>query len=232
VVRVLPRKPRRILAMGRMPKREDRLPAQPRGPVPDVTALELQLSKLQQKLDEAEKRTLDSLNSRNTAERKAKELAEKVKQLQPPTLDGLAPTIPKIADMSSQTFYDHVDFGVSWLKRFHPDDIAPVLSAAVGKLHRQTGIDFQWKVLCQKGMGAARQLLLRKHEEQIVGKKNSSIMKEAREERSDERGRRRDADGHRWHKWSGSPTRSRKGKRIWYEHHHQFIRIISSRGFG
>ena len=60
-----------------------------------------------------------------------------------------------------QSFYDHVDYGYEWLKRFNPLDVPALIVAILKKLGRDANVDYCRKTLMADGMKSARSALLK-----------------------------------------------------------------------
>lgn len=162
--------------MGRMPVAAQRQPSQRESA--ELREAQALITALKADIETHEAVLGEALNMRNSYERRMKgvqgELAEckrELKKLQPQQLTGGNASIPKIKDLSSQTFYDHVDIFYDWGKRFHTDDISPIVVAGIKKINRkaeQPDLDLLRKLLMTNGMAAARNALLEGHEKEIA----------------------------------------------------------------
>ena len=162
--------------MGRMPVAAQSQPSQRESA--ELREAQALITALKADIETHEAVLGEALNMRNSYERRMKgvqgELAEckrELKKLQPQQLTGGNASIPKIKDLSSQTFYDHVDIFYDWGKRFHTDDISPIVVAGIKKINRkaeQPDLDLLRKILMTNGMAAARNALLEGHEKEIA----------------------------------------------------------------
>lgn len=152
--------------MGRMPRAAERLPSQRESR--DLRELEAQVAALKADILTHEQSLRDVMDLRNSADRRVRQLEAEVKELRPPSTDGLSSVIPKIKDTTSTTFYDHVNFGFEWLRRFHIEDIVPITVAALKKVGRKMEKDLCFSLITCKGMHSAREQLLRGHELKIA----------------------------------------------------------------
>ena len=153
----------RQTAMGRMAKREDRAPSQRataefREQVAEKKQAQIRIGELEHDLRTAN-------NFRSSLKARVAELEDEVRKLTPPTLAGLSSHIAKLNHKSS-AFYDHVDFGYRWLRRFDPTDVAAVAAAAVRKVQREEKpeVDIMKELLGSIWAETARKTLLHEHE--------------------------------------------------------------------
>jgi hypothetical protein len=86
-----------------------------------------------------------------------------IADLRGPTLDGCKTAIPKLKE-GTQNFYDHVDFGYKWLRRFDSADVPLLTGAVLRKLARERqeeeGADFCYHTMMTNAFKSARDELL------------------------------------------------------------------------
>ena len=93
-------------------------------------------TQLQLRIEELEHELKTETTYRTSANRRVAELEAQIAEMTPPSLDGLSSKIGKLNHASS-AFYEHVDFGYRWLRRFDHGDTAAVAAAAVRKVQRE-----------------------------------------------------------------------------------------------
>jgi hypothetical protein len=96
-----------------------------------------------------------------------KEVKQELKEALPATMAGKATDVKRIKPKSA-AFYEHVQFGVSWLRRFHILDVPMVLVACMRSLGRESETDVCRDILMDKGMDTTRARLLHDHEKEIA----------------------------------------------------------------
>lgn len=147
--------------MGRQPVAAQRLPSQRESVESRSAAAEN--TALQQQLDACERARRAAVSDASYWHTQCMEKDKLILKLTPPSLDGCKTAIPKLKDQST-AFYDHVDFGFRWLRRFDTTDVPLLTSAVLHKLalerREEEGADFTWFTLMSKGFKAARERLL------------------------------------------------------------------------
>ena len=108
----------------------------------------------------------NALWHRSSEKAEIKRLEEELKVVQGPSLHGLSSKIGKISGKGGR-FYEHVQFGYDWLKRFDIQDIPPLIVAVLKKIGRERNEDLCWKTIMDNGMASARDALLDEHEKEI-----------------------------------------------------------------
>ena len=148
--------------MCRQPPASERLPSQrERLQVRDARK---EASEAADKLRIANEEKQVALDHRNAEQARLKELDKELERLRPPTLDGKKGEIPRVKE---RQLFNHAEFGVKWLKRFHVLDIPPLIISVLKQLGREKKTDLTWATLMHDGFKTARSALLRKHEEEI-----------------------------------------------------------------
>lgn len=107
-----------------------------------------------------------ALRHRNSEMAEIKRLEEELKEAKGPSLHGLSSKIGKL-NRKGSAFYEHVQFGYDWLKRFDLQDIPPLIIAVLKKVGREKEQDLCWKTIMDTGMASARDALLNEHEKEI-----------------------------------------------------------------
>ena len=119
-------------------------------------------AELQRQLDDCRAELRNALDVRNSIQHAAQDVKKELEDLQP-TLAGRSTTIAKMAAGDS-TFYEHVEFGYKWLRRFDSADVPNLITAILRKLSRdrqeEDGSDFCYRTLMTNGMKHARDALL------------------------------------------------------------------------
>ena len=104
---------------------------------------------------------------RNSEKKELKEVKKELKDALPATLAGKAKNIKRLEPQSS-AFYDQVEFGVGWLRRYHILDVPMVLVACMKALGRERDTNLCRETMMDKGMNTTRKQLLHDHEKEIA----------------------------------------------------------------
>ena len=151
-----------VAGMCRMPPASQRLPSQRERL--EVREARKEASEAADKLRIANEEKAIALHNRNNEQARMKELEKELDQLRPPTLDGKKSEIPRV---QRRQLFEHAEFGVKWLRRFHVLDIPPLIISVLKQVGREKQTDLTWATLMLDGIETARSVLLRKHEKEI-----------------------------------------------------------------
>ena len=156
--------------MCRQPPASERLPSQrERVQVRDARK---EASEAADKLRIANEEKQVALDHRNAEQARLKELDKELERLRPPTLDGKKGEIPRVKE---RQLFNHAEFGVKWLKRFHVLDIPPLIISVLKQVGREKETDLCRATLMADGMATARNELLHEHEEEIAKHLKESV---------------------------------------------------------
>ena len=133
----------------------------------EVRQAETQASEARRLLAVAEEEKANTKWHRNSEKQELKEVKQELKDALPPTMDGKANAIPRLKP-NSHAFYEHVKFGVDWLRRFHVLDVPMLLVATMKSLGREKETDVCRETMMHDGMRTTRNTLLTEHEKVIA----------------------------------------------------------------
>ena len=132
----------------------------------EVRRLEAAVSEAQRLAEVANEEKTNAWRHRNSEKKELKEVKLELKDALPATLAGKSGSVNRLKPQSS-AFYEQVDFGVNWLRRFHILDVPMILVACMKSLGRESDTNVCREVMMDKGMGTTRKQLLHEHEKQM-----------------------------------------------------------------
>ena len=133
----------------------------------EVRRLEAAVSEAQRLAEVANEEKTNAWWHRNSEKKELKEVKLELKDALPATLAGKSGSVNRLKPQSS-AFYEQVDFGVNWLRRFHILDVPMILVACMKSLGRESDTNVCREVMMDKGMGTTRKQLLHEHEKHIA----------------------------------------------------------------
>jgi hypothetical protein len=133
----------------------------------EVRRLEAEASEARRLTEVANEEKTNTKRQRNSVAKELKEVKQELKEALPATMAGKATDVKRITPKSA-AFYEHVQFGVSWLRRFHILDVPMILVACMRSLGRESETDVCRDILMDKGMDTTRARLLHDHEKEIA----------------------------------------------------------------
>ena len=133
----------------------------------EVRRLEAEASEARRLTEVANEEKTNTKRQRNSVAKELKEVKQELKEALPATMAGKASDVKRLKPKSA-AFYEHVQFGVSWLRRFHILDVPMVLVACMRSLGRESETDVCRDIMMDKGMDMTRARLLHDHEKEIA----------------------------------------------------------------